>query len=840
MVSAADRDRLGTRDVAIGAVRIIAVLAGIALHAAVPYVTRPVPELLWSVRDPAAHGVADVVFWWGRFAQVQLLFFVAGMLTVRAYAARGPSAFVAARLRRLGVPLLAGLTFVLPLVAMVWAWGWVATERATWAEVWTWRFRDPELQRNSVGPAHLWFLEDLLLMTVAIAALWRAGLFARAARFAGSAVTLAVLLASGVALLWWRPEIVLTVPNSFVPDPARVAYGLTFVAGGAWFAVRPRPARWPSSVALIALGGVATAAAIAATSAAGSERHALLVAVTVAAAGWCTVLGCVRVVSARVTRLPAWGQRLAGVAYAVYIVHLPVVGLFHILILGSIGNALVVMLIVFALTLAVSWAASEAAMAIRARLRVPVLQPLTAGALTAAVVAIGIGLRLLHYLRNPDVWHDEAAVLVNVIERDYTSLLGPLTFHEAAPPLFLWLERWIAVSVSDSTWAMRFAPLVASCLALVALVPVARRLRSVAAPVALVLMACSTQLIAHSVEAKPYAIDVFVATAAAAFVVTTRAWPMTWRMATAAAMAPLVIFVSYPGIFVMVGVASALAVANLERRSRAAWAIGAVLVAIAIVCLAVLVTGPVRAQRSPTILADWRWAFPQGSDPIALAIWLVRSLVGLADYCFRPFGGVLLVPIGFGLAALWRRGERPLVVLLVVPIALALVAGLAGQYPFSGSRVMIYALPALAVLCAEGLARIADLVRDRSPLLHATVAALIVLPPAVLSARDTIGRDARAETAASAAFVLAARQPGEPVASGYWESRYYFRRLGSEFIRLDERPLPPNHDRIWCVVHGPTPDDRQRRLAGVIGSGYQIVRSGDFVGVSVIELGGRR
>ena len=143
------------RDQRLDGLRIIAVLAGIALHAAVPYVTQPIPELLWAVRDPATHPVADVVFWWGRFAQVQLFFFVAGVLTIRVYAARGDSAFMMARARRVGVPLLAGVAFVLPIVAMVWAWGWMLTERATWAEVWTWRFQDaapssPEGRKVSV------------------------------------------------------------------------------------------------------------------------------------------------------------------------------------------------------------------------------------------------------------------------------------------------------------------------------------------------------------------------------------------------------------------------------------------------------------------------------------------------------------------------------------------------------------------------------------------------------------------------------------------------------------------------------------------------------------------
>ena len=52
-------------------------------------------------------------------------------------------------------------------------------------------------------------------------------------------------------------------------------------------------------------------------------------------------------------------------------------------------------------------------------------------------VIVGLVLRLIHYVRSPSVWHDEAALIVNVIDLDFARLLGPLLHSEAAPPLFL-------------------------------------------------------------------------------------------------------------------------------------------------------------------------------------------------------------------------------------------------------------------------------------------------------------------------------------------------------------------------------------------------------------------
>src|SRR5437016_2505301 len=99
----------------------------------------------------------------------------------------------------------------------------------------------------------------------------------------------------------------------------------------------------------------------------------------------------------------------------------------------------------------------------------------TAGGWTAALVAVGLGLRGWHYLRDPSVWHDEAALIVNVLGKGFVDLLGPLALSEAGPPLFLWGERAASVVAGDGTFALRFLPFAASCGALLLTVPIARR-----------------------------------------------------------------------------------------------------------------------------------------------------------------------------------------------------------------------------------------------------------------------------------------------------------------------------------------------------------------------------
>src|SRR5438132_3938033 len=141
---------------------------------------------------------------------------------------------------------------------------------------------------------------------------------------------------------------------------------------------------------------------------------------------------------------------------------------------------------------------------------------------TSGAVVLGLGLRLYHFLRDPSLWHDEAALVLNVLDKGFLDLLGALSFAEAAPPLFLWIEKAATLLLGDGPYALRFFPFLASCAALVLMLPVARRiLRPPAVPWALLLLACSDHLLWHSCEAKPYAVDALAATILlAAF-----AWP---------------------------------------------------------------------------------------------------------------------------------------------------------------------------------------------------------------------------------------------------------------------------------------------------------------------------
>src|SRR5208282_5125498 len=100
--TAADSSRLHAFD----ALRGFAMLLGIVLHASIGYMTGPVPNLPWGIRDAAARPCFDWLFWWIHSFRLPIFFLLAGCLSARACDRSGAWAFLRERCRRLLVPLL--------------------------------------------------------------------------------------------------------------------------------------------------------------------------------------------------------------------------------------------------------------------------------------------------------------------------------------------------------------------------------------------------------------------------------------------------------------------------------------------------------------------------------------------------------------------------------------------------------------------------------------------------------------------------------------------------------------------------------------------------------------
>jgi hypothetical protein len=461
----------------------------------------------------------------------------------------------------------------------------------------------------------------------------------------------------------------------------------------------------------------------------------------------------------------------------------------------------------------------------------------TAGALAALLLFVGLALRTYNYLRDPSLWHDEAALILNVLGKGFADLLGPLFFSEAAPPLFLWAERAVVLLLGDSTYALRLLPFLAGCAAVLLFLSVARTLlRPEAVPWAVLLFAFNEHLLWHASEAKPYSLDVFAATALLAVWCRTRRWPLERQLFSYAALAPLVVFLVYPGGFLLGALMLALLPALWrERRRLGPWLGYAALVLSTGTAFLLLYLGPVRAQHNAAIENCWVGSFPPWDEAWwAVPAWAVKSTLDALCYCLAPVGNVLAAVLVIGAVGLWRRGERTAVVLLLAPAGLALLASCLGGYPYCGRRILVYLTPAVVLLTAAGLPpSLAWLwARWRPAAVALTCLALAPVGTVIRSTASPFGRPA---IDVASQGVLAELRAGDAVRGNGWEQDYYFRHLGSEYLRGDGPTAAPA-GRLWLVVIAGSPEEREATLELMTPPGWQSVERREYYRTTVVML----
>jgi hypothetical protein len=508
----------------------------------------------------------------------------------------------------------------------------------------------------------------------------------------------------------------------------------------------------------------------------------------------------------------------------------------------------------------------------------------------AGLLVLGLGLRAYHYLSDPPVWHDEVALIMNVLDKSYLEHLGPLYYSEAAPPLFLWIEKSVVGLLDDGTFALRLFPFLASCAAFLMLVTIARRfLPASSLFVFALLLGCSDRLLWHACEAKPYAVDMLVGVGLLAlFALVHRYSPLpctrevagTLRVPSAgcgtrsvlatsagtgergeasssestvaalsrlllflAVLSPVLIFLSFPACFLLGGVALCL-LPEVWRTARwPAWSCYGAFLTLLGVSFLLLLLGPIQQQKAPRLMACWVELFPNWEMPWTVPVHMARRLTEVFRYACEPIGNVLVPVALVGAVVMWRRGQTRLLAFLTLPLALTAFAWLLGQYPLGPSRVVVFLAPACLFLVAAGMPTVYAWLRQRGRLATVPLLALLIVPLVQAGYRVVVPW-VRNDLAEPSAFVLARRQADEPVAGGFWELSYYCRQLGPLYRPLDPKPTDPPSveptsrtglsaddaavERLWLIVEKRVTEPRALVASLPPAGEWRIVSSFDF------------
>jgi hypothetical protein len=312
-----------------------------------------------------------------------------------------------------------------------------------------------------------------------------------------------------------------------------------------------------------------------------------------------------------------------------------------------------------------------------------------------ASVGLGSVLRIVQYLHHNSYWNDEAALVMNVLHRNYRELLRPLDFAQAAPPLFLWLERFVYRLGGRSEYVLRAPPAVIALLTLPCFALLAwRLLRPAAAAWAVAWFSVNDRIVPQVTEVKQYSADILCSTLLllAAFGLR-RDRTAARRLAIVSLIASVAVWFSFPSAIVYGGILFAL-LPQVLRQRRGVWT---VLACTLPPLLSAALLAPILLTHPPDPYLHQFWA-PHFADPRHPATWLAGALFELGDYPFASLGVPVLILATLGAWSLRRQQKGPCVTAILVTLALAVLTSAVRVYPFGGSRVSLYLFPPMFLL----------------------------------------------------------------------------------------------------------------------------------------------
>ena len=385
--------------------------------------------------------------------------------------------------------------------------------------------------------------------------------------------------------------------------------------------------------------------------------------------------------------------------------------------------------------------------------------------LTGAFLVIGIVLRLREYFFDRSLWNDETELVLNILHHSPAGLMKPLDDYQVAPVGFLWLEKLAVHFLGNSELSLRLLPLLGGVASLFLFLALARRiLRGTAVPIAVGLFAISTPLIYYASEVKPYATD--VAVALAIYLVTDALFTpqiQRGRAILAALIGSVALWLSFPALFLLagIGLTALWSALRQHRRSSLLWTclVSAIWAGSFLLLFATCLHAVV--GRNHALIDYWHSAYaPVPPHSASDLLWYEDAFLGALSYpCGLALTGIAAVAALIGANQLRSREFTRLLVLLL-PLAMALLASALHRYPFVG-RFILFAVPALLLLIAEGLNTVRESTLTLVPALSVLLIGFLFLNPAIDAARCLIRPQGVEEVRAAIDYIQSHRVPGD-------------------------------------------------------------------------------
>lgn len=398
--------------------------------------------------------------------------------------------------------------------------------------------------------------------------------------------------------------------------------------------------------------------------------------------------------------------------------------------------------------------------------------------LIIVAVVVGCLLRVLRWIDNPGLWLDESFLSINLINKPFEDIFGPLQFLQSAPPGFLLAEKGAEVLIGDADRWLRLFPLLASLGSVLLFAYSARRvLAAPAAALAVALFATAEPLLLRSAEVKHYSTDLAMTTLLVALYLWTVDAPAgrrTRRALLLGVVAPLTLWLSFPAVFTVAALVAALVVHAWDTRSREVLtgaATGAVLSLVSFGVVYTIASSNVSSVSSSLFGgADEGFSAVGRLKTIENAWWLFKEPGGF-DNETNSLAAMLAL---LGVIALARRGTLGRLTLFGLPLLLAAAADLLDRYPLGG-RFSVFLVPLLVLLVARGAQWL--VAWSRQPLVVGAIVGLfLVASPVAIAGYHAVENPARSDVKPILSHLVREWQEGDSLyvyPDAQYQLRYY-------------------------------------------------------------------
>lgn len=322
------------------------------------------------------------------------------------------------------------------------------------------------------------------------------------------------------------------------------------------------------------------------------------------------------------------------------------------------------------------------------------------------LICLGVLLRLAEYGSNRSLWHDEAALALNIIDKSPLELFKPLAYDQVAPYGFLMVEKFAVFLFGNTEYALRFFPLILGIGSLLLFYALVKKvLGKKAVFIAFVLFVLSDALIYYASEVKQYGGDVaaslFIALIILRYLQKQSPTVLDWVMLIIAGM--IIIWFSHPAIFVLAGMGFVLLLSALQKKRWKEVVRLCLIYIFWVVSFSIYYLLSLKFYISNKGLLGYHQA-TFAPLPISLSAldWYRLTFIELFSSFFSmPYAWIWIAFFFFGIYRLFQRNKIT-TFLLLSPILPALLASGMGKYPFF-DRFLLFLIPTIFLFIGEGV-----------------------------------------------------------------------------------------------------------------------------------------